>query len=129
MNRPSMTLTSLLSGFLALLFSGVALFALFAVAQVQSSKAFAAVITFAVINLFIIILLCFFGQNISKKISAPSFIVICSMTVIYTLLQFIHLGFNFQLEVSGYILYHLILIFLYFLIIVPAFLIGLRKTN
>ncbi len=129
MNRSNSTLTSALSGFLALLFSGIALFALFAVAQVQSFKAFAAVITFAVINLLIIILLCFFGQRLSKAISVPSFISICSISVIYTFLQFIHLGFSYRTEISNYILYHLILLFIYFLFVIPAFLIGLRKNN
>ncbi len=129
MNRSNSTLTSVLSGFLAVLFSGVALFALFTIAQVQNFKAFAAVITFAVINLLIIILLCFFGQCLVRVISVPSFISICSVSVIYTFLQFIHLGFSYRTEISNYVLYHLILLFLYFLFVIPAFLIGLRRNN
>lgn len=113
--------------FLSLMFSGIVFFSLFAIAQIQNYKSFAAVIIFSSINLIILFLLALFGNQLSQTMPTASFISICSVTMLYTVLQFVHLGLNFKDYTNGYILYHIILLFIYFLIVIPAALIGIRK--
>lgn len=122
------TIASILSVFLALLFCGCILFAMFAIAQVQNYSAFGAVLTFSVINMIIILILAVIGKYLSQTIATASFISICSTTVIYTLLQFVHMLFSYKtISTNGYILYHLVVLFLYLLIVIPAALMGTKK--
>ena len=129
-SNSNFSIASIFSGLLALMFCGVAFFSMFAIAQIQNYHTFGAVLTFASINMIIIFILALCGKYLSHVIPTASFISIWAVTVIYTLFQFIHLGFNFNVvSTNGYILYHLILLFIYLIIVIPAALIGVRRNH
>jgi len=128
-SNSNFSIASFFSGILALMFCGVAFFSMFAVAQIQNYHAFAAVVTFASINMMIIFILAICGRALTHSIPFASCISIWTVTVIYTLFQFIHLGLNFNATtVNGYILYQLIVLFVYLLITIPAALIGAKRN-
>lgn len=126
--KSSSSITSIFSGLLALLFCGCALFAMLAVAQIQNYSTFGAVLTFSSINMVIILVLAIAGKYLSQTIATASFISVCTITVIYTLFQFVHMIFSYNtISTNGYILYHLVVLFLYFLIVIPTALMGTKK--
>lgn len=128
MTKKKSSLANVLVLFLLLFFSGIVLFVLFAVLNIGTYDVFPAVLTFSIINLIILLIIGAGGSSIAKITGIASFISICVVTAIYTLLQFIHLGFSYHsISITYYVLYHLIVLFLYLLIIIPIALMGARN--
>lgn len=126
----NLTPASLISGLLILFFAGIVFFTLFANAEVQNFATFCPVIVFASINLVVLLTLALCSGVLSHTVPFATLVSIWFVTILYTLAQFIHLAFSYRsIRVTDYILYHLIVLFLYFLIVVPAALIGARKNK
>ena len=124
------SLGSIMSLFLSIFFSIIAIFTLFAILHIEDYDAFPAVLAFAIINLIVIIIITGYGKAISAQIGLPSYISLCTVTALYTLLQFVHLGLAYRIaSTSGYVLYHLIVLFVYFLIIIPLAIMGSTIRN
>lgn len=116
--------------FLTLFFSGIVIFTLFTQLNIREYDTCAAVITFTIINLIILILVVSCGIPISRIIGGASYAVIGTVTVFYSIIQFIHMGISYKKELTnGYILFQLILLFLYLLIIVPIAIMGTKNKN
>lgn len=116
---------SIMSLFLSIFFSIIVVFTLFAILHIDDYDAFPAVLTFTIINLIVIIIVSSFGKSIAAKVGAATFISVCTTTVLYSLIQFIHLGFAYKTaSTSGYVLFNLIALFVYFLIIIPVAIMG-----
>jgi hypothetical protein len=129
-SNSNFSFASIFFGFFALLFCGAAFFAMLAIGQIQNYNTFGAVFTFATINMIIVFVLALCGKYLSHIISTASLISIWGVTIIYTLLQFTHLGFYYKtISLNGYILFHLILLFVYLIIAISSALIGVRKNN
>lgn len=130
MNENRSSLGKLLSLFLLLFFFVIVLFVLFAMLSVNDYKVFPAVLTFFIINFILLLVVIGGAREIVGKIGAASYVPVCVVTVIYTLLQFLYLGSNYQSEaINGYILYHLILLFVYFIVIIPIVLMGSKNNS
>lgn len=130
MNENRSSLGKLLSLFLLLFFFVIVLFVLFAMLSVNDYKVFPAVLTFFIINFILLLVVIGGAREIVGKIGAASYVPVCVVTVIYTLLQFLYLGSNYQSEaINDYILYHLILLFVYFIVIIPIVLMGSKNNS
>jgi hypothetical protein len=130
MNENKTSLGKLLSLFLLLFFFVIVLFVLFSVLNINDFKVFPAVLTFSIINFIILLVVIGGGSELIEKIGVASYISICFVTVIFTLLQFVYLGFGYQSEaIISYILYHLIILFVYFVIIIPIVLMGIKNNS
>lgn len=132
MNKRNTALGSLVAVFLSLFFSGIVLFAILVFFHISRYEAFLSVLVFASINLLIIVFVAGFSTAIAQNTGVASFASICTVTGLYTLFQFVYLIFNFRTESSsGYILYQLITLFIYFLIVLSVGIMGsnLNKRN
>lgn len=129
MNEKKSSLGMILTLFLLLFFYAIVLFVLFAVLNINEYKAFPAVLLFSIVNFIILLVVIGGGSEICRAIGVASYISLCAVTVIFSLLQFIYLGFNYRSEtITSYILFHLIILFMYFIIVIPMVLIG-NKNN
>jgi hypothetical protein len=130
MNEKRDTVGSFAALFLSVFFAVIVLFYMFSFLKVTDHTAFWAAITFAVINLLIIILLTSCEKLLVHKLGIPSYKEICTATIIYSVFQFIHMGLQYDSKsVTGYILYHLIILFLYLMIVVPLGIMGMNSKN
>lgn len=130
MNDKKFSLGSIAALFLSLFFSIIVIFFMFTFLSVNEYDAFPAVITFACINLIIIILITSYGRLLVNKAGSATFSALCTITAIYSAFQFIHLVFRYhEASISGYILYHLIILFIYFLIAIPVGIMGIKNKN
>lgn len=129
-NSSGFSIASMLSGILVLFLAVIVFFALFSLADIQNYETYYAVLVFSSINLFVVFVLALVSSYLSRNIAFASLASIWATTIIYSLFQFIHLGFSYRVvPVNSYILYQLIVLFVYFLIVIPAALIGARKNN
>lgn len=135
MNRSNKPKTFISAGgvcaaLLSLVFCGIIMFCMFTVANIQNYATYSAALTFVSINLAIILFWAFLGKYLSQSMVTASFISACFITVVYTIIQFILMGVCYT-NVAPYLytLYHLILLFLYLIIIVPTILMGIRNNN
>ena len=130
MNNNKLSFGSIAALLLSLFFSVIVIFALFAFLKIDEYEAYSSVLIFAIINLLVIILVVSCGLPISIKAGAASYAVICTVTAVYTILQFISLGLCYKTEaVTGYIMFHLILLFIYLLVIIPVSIMGIKNKN
>jgi hypothetical protein len=85
---------------------------------------------FASLNCLVIIFLSSAKNAIANATSAATNIQIWTITVLYSAVQFISLFiFGYSAEPKWYILFHLILLFLYFIILVPTLMVGLKSDK
>ena len=100
--------------FLSVFFVGIMLFVLLEVLKVGDYHAFPQIITFAGINLAIFALVIGGGKFLANAMGTAPYASVCAVTVIYTLIQFTHLGFCFKTDATaGYTLFHLLLLLLH----------------
>lgn len=130
MKDNKMSFGSIAAFFLTMFFSFIVVFALFAHVRITDYNAFPAVIIFTFINLIAVILVTSCGIPIIHKAGAATYAVLCLTTAIFTLGQFVYMGFHYKTEsVTCYILYQLVLLFIYFLIIIPVGIVGFKNKN
>lgn len=121
---------SIASLFLAMFFSFIVIFVLFAFLRITDYSGYPAVIIFSFINLILIILVASCGIPIIHKAGGAIYAVICMVTAIYTLFEFVYLSFQFKTEsITGYLFYQLVILFIYFLIVIPVGINGLKNKN
>jgi len=129
-NDKKFSLGSIAALFLSLFFSIIVIFFIFSYLKINEYEAFPAVITFASINLIVIILMTSYGKLIVNKAGAATFIALCTITTIYTVFQFVYLALQYQdASAVGYILFNLIILFIFFLIVIPVGMIGTKNKN
>jgi hypothetical protein len=130
MNEKRNTLGKIFSILMLLFFFAIILFMFFAIFRINEYTVFPAVMTFALINFVILLVIIGGGSEIANKVGTASYISICVVTAIYTLLQFIFMGFRYQSDsVNSYVFFQLILLFIYFLIFIPTMLMGANNNN
>lgn len=130
MNEKKASLGNVLSLFLLLFFFVIVLFVLFAVMNINEYDVFPAVLFFSVINFLILMVVIIGGSSFVKKIGFASYTSICVVTVIFSLLQFVYLGFGYQSAlIISYTLYQLIVLFIYLLIIIPIVVLGAKNKS
>lgn len=116
--------------FLSVFFVGIMLFVLLEVLKVGDYHAFPQVITFAGINLAVFALVIGGGKFLANAMGVPCYAAVCGTTILYTLIQFLHLGFCFQTDATaGYTLFHLILLFVYCAIVIPIGVMGINNKK
>ena len=116
--------------FLSVFFVGIMLFVLLEVLKVGDYHAFPQIITFAGINLAIFALVIGGGKFLANSMGTAPYASVCGVTVIYTLIQFTHLGFCFKTDATaGYTLFHLLLLFVYCAIVIPIGVMGINNKK
>ena len=107
---------------LSLLLTGIVLFWLLAVCDLQDSHLFVPALVFVLLNMV---------AWLTGKMGIGFYAALCSATVLYTLAQFIHLMLSIgsNMTVTGYVLYHLIVCFLYLLIVLPIGIFGAGREK
>ena len=116
--------------FLSVFFVGIMLFVLLEVLKVGDYHAFPQIITFAGINLAIFALVIGGGKFLANAMGTAPYASVCGVTVIYTLIQFTHLGFCFKTDATaGYALFHLLLLFVYCAIVIPIGVMGINNKK
>lgn len=130
MNNKKSSLGSIAALFLVLFLSLIILYMLFAVFGVNDYEVFPVVLLFLVINLLVILAITVGGSALANRIGTASYTSLCVVTAIYSLFQFIHLGFSYDsTSVALYTLYHLVILFIYFLIVIPISIMGMKNKN
>jgi len=116
--------------FLTVFFIGITLFMLLAVIKIGDFDAFPAVLTFTILNLLIFAIVIGLGKYVASTIGTPSYAALCFLTILYTIIQFAVLGFNFKTgSLNGYILVHLILLFVYSAAAIPIAIMGIKNKE
>ncbi len=92
---------------------------------------FVPALLFVLINLAAITFVSAGGSWLSGKMGIAFYGGLCTATIFYTLAQFIHfiVAVNTVMSVEGYVLYHLIVLFLYLLIALPIGIFGVGRGN
>lgn len=132
MHKKGFTGASAVALILSLLLTGIILFWLLAVCNLRDSHLFVPALVFALLNMVAIVFISTAGTWLSGKMGVGFYAALCSATILYTLAQFIHLMLSIgsNMTVTGYVLYHLIVCFLYLLIVLPIGIFGAgRKKN
>ena len=116
--------------FLSVFFVGIMLFVLLEVLKVGDYQAFPQIMTFAGINLAIFAIVIGGGKFLAGAMGTAPYASICGVTVLYTLIQFVHLGFCFKTDgTAGYTLFHLLLLFVYCAIVIPIGVMGINNKK
>ena len=70
------------------------------------------------------------GKFLAGAMGTAPYASICGVTVLYTLIQFVHLGFCFKTDgTAGYTLFHLLLLFVYCAIVIPIGVMGINNKK
>lgn len=70
------------------------------------------------------------GKFLANAMGTAPYASVCGVTVIYTLIQFTHLGFCFKTDATaGYTLFHLLLLFVYCAIVIPIGVMGINNKK
>lgn len=116
--------------FLSVFFVGIMLFVLLEVLKVGDYQAFPQIMTFAGINFAIFAIVIGGGKFLAGAMGTAPYASICGVTVLYTLIQFVHLGFCFKTDgTAGYTLFHLLLLFVYCAIVIPIGVMGINNKK
>ena len=116
MKKSYFSLGSILGGIVALMFSGVALYGILVWGRLQKYATFPASISFAAVNLLLVVLAAFFGKALAQAIGTPGYIFLVFITAIYTLFLFVHMSFFYSvLNEPDYVMFHLIVLLAYFM--------------
>lgn len=120
----------IVSLFLSVFFIVIALFVLLLVLKVSDYEVGMAALTFTIVNLLVFSGVIGLGKLLVARIGVGSYAPIAMTTVLYTILQFGHLGICYQSDnVTRYVLFHLILLFIYFMIVLPIGVVGMNHHN
>ena len=116
---------------LSLFLTGIFLFWVLAVCDLQSRPLFVPALVFVLLNLAVIIFISAGGTWLSGKMGIAFYGGICTATILYTLAQFIHfmIAMGTRMSAEGYVLYHLIVFFLYLLIALPIGIFGATREK
>jgi len=125
----SFTIGSFLGLILCCFFSAIIAYVLYAIKFMDYPASNTAII-FVVFNLVSITAVVTLGRAIQKIITTASYIQIVSVTVLYTLFQFIHMFVYIRTDnVVRYNIYHMCILFCYLVIITPVILTGAKKNK
>lgn len=116
--------------FLSVFFVGIMLFVLLEVLHITDQPAGDRILIFSCINFAIVIGVFGCGKLLAQKLGVGMYAPLCLVTVLYTIVQFSHMGFNFKADTTaGYTLFHLILLFVYFAVTIPLCVVGINSKN
>lgn len=129
MHKKSLSAGSAVALILSLFLTGIVLFWILAVCDLQGRPLFVPALVFVLFNLAVIIFISAGGTWLSGKMGIAFYTGICTVTILYTLAQFIHfmIAIGTGMSVEGYVLYHLIVFFLYLLIAFPIGIFGASR--
>lgn len=117
------------SSALIIFYCAIILFVMFAVLDVDTQTNFEAAIIFECIG-FATLAFLIMTNLMVKQIKTGYFVPIIMVTVIYTIvLDVVNLGLIATLSSELFILVNLILLFMYFLISMPMYVMGSKKSN
>jgi hypothetical protein len=123
-------LSSILACGLAVFFTFIIFFILYGFMELADSDNAMPATIFAGINCLVIIFMASAKNKIAEATSAATNIQLWTITCLYSALQFISLFlFGNSAEPKWYILYHIIVLFLFFLILVPTLMVGLKSDK
>ncbi|GEM_PF-911633 len=131
MNKKKFSAGSAVALVLSLLLTGIVLFWLLAVWGLQSSPLFVPALVFVLLNMAAILFVTTGGTWLCGSIGFGFYTAICIVTILYTLAQFVHLILcaDSEMSTAGYVLYHLIVCFVYLLIVLPLGIAGGGKEK
>ncbi len=105
-------------------------FAMLAYCHVQDYATAAPVLIFSSINS--LLLLIFFAGRVywRRQMLHSYYLCVCLLTFFYSLVQFIHLFLSYRVvTTNGYVLFHLIVLFVYSLLTLPVLIKGMQYKN
>ena len=124
------TLSTIASLILSLFFSCIVFFVLFDVLHILDLNIALPAMVFTIINLLSVIDFIGFGKSLSNAIGIGMYTPICLATIAYTAIHFTLLGFLYNNDSSTtFVLFNLILLFVYFLVIIPLGVTGYNSNK
>lgn len=128
----SFSLGSVLGLIICSFFTIIMIFSMVVVMNIKRFDACVPMLVFVFFNLIIITPVVTYGKAITKALSFPVFIQIAFVTFAYSLFQFIHMFLTIDTaNAAWYTLYHLCVLFGYFVVVTPIALMGIhnKKSN
>ena len=127
--NPTAGLGSIIGGILSLFFAGIIIFVMAVIIEITQFESGVAAIVFTSINLFIITALAFSSYFLAKKTTMVCMTNLWTVTALYTIIGIVHMAVKIsEAAAMWYILFHLILLFVYLLIVAPIILSGIRQN-
>ncbi len=118
--------TAAMAGCVLALYMGIVMYLLFAFLYREGSVNFASAAVFEIIS-FVPLVYLVISNILSKRIKTGYFVPLVMMAVIYTIvLDAVNIAYTANMAQPGFVLMHLILLFIYCLISMPIFVMGRR---
>lgn len=115
-----------MAGFILAFYAGIVMYLLFALLYREDSVNFGSAVVFEIISLVLLVYLVM-GNILSKQIKTGYFIPLIMAAVVYTVvLDGVNIAYIANMTQPGFVLMHLILLFIYCLISMPIFVMGRR---
>lgn len=115
-----------MAGCVLALYMGIVMYLLFAFLYREGSVNFASAAVFEIIS-FVPLVYLVISNILSKRIKTGYFVPLVMTAVIYTIvLDVVNIAYTAHMAQPGFILLHLILLFIYCLISMPVFVMGRR---
>jgi hypothetical protein len=129
--KPSVSaIGSIFLALLIFMFLSIVYMVAFIVCDIQASENFLPTFLFMIVNSLVIIIVIGFGKTLSKIMAIASYISIATITVLYTLILYIFIFATYNIiSVKYYSLFHILILFIYFLLVLPTALSGINHKN